>query len=95
MTPEDKSRRAQAYMQMSTQCSGWKHLKEFLDGRIAKAEKVVLGKEWQMSDMQDTAKRQLAQTHAWTFKFVLKHVDDSIKEEMDKLAKANQGGGDE
>ncbi len=91
MTPEDKSRRAQAYMQMSTQCSGWAHLKEFLDGRIADAEKTVLGKPWQMSDMQDTAERQLAQTHVWAFRFVLKHVDKEIKAEMDKLAKADQG----
>lgn len=93
MTPEEihKSNRANAYMQMTTQSEGWKYLKAELQELISKSEKIVLRKQWNMADMSDTGKRQVAQVEARAFRCILEHVQNAIDKEMDKRAKANQG----
>ncbi len=91
LSPEDKSRRAVAYMQMSTQSDGWKYLRIWLEECIATEKKAVFRKGWQLSDIKDTARRQLAQTQAWTYNEVIKHVDAEISNEVEKREQARQG----
>ena len=96
MTPEEihKSNRANAYMQMTTQSEGWKYLKAELQELISKSEKIVLRKQWNMPDMGDTGKRQVAQVEARALRCVLEHVQNSIDKEMNKRSQANQGVGE-
>lgn len=92
ISPEDKTRRAAAYMQMSTQSTGWKYLRVWLEENVQEAvSEFVDNKSWLLSDDETTARIYRAQTRAWAYNKVMKHVDEEIKIEIEKREKASQG----
>ena len=92
ISPEDKSRRAAAYMQMSTQSDGWKYLRIWLEEKVQGAiSGFIEEKKWLLSDEEKTSRVYRAQARAWAYNEVMKHVDKEISNEVENREKARQG----
>ena len=92
ISPEDKSRRAAAYMQMSTQSDGWKYLRIWLEEKVQETISGYIDeKHWLLSDEEKTSRIYRAQTRAWAYNKVMKHVDTEISNEVENREQARQG----
>ena len=91
----EKSQRAQAYMQMTVDSDGWKHLRAWLEQQVQEAaDGFVDEKRWHISDGEKTSKIFRAQCRAWAWKKVIRHVESEIageREAREKADKANHG----
>ncbi len=92
ISPEDKSRRAAAYMQMSTQSDGWKYLRIWLEDKVQDAIGGFIDENnWLLSDDEKTSRIYRGQVRARAYNKVMKHVDKEISNEVENREKARQG----